>query len=538
MSASVDQRTKGQHSQVSNGPGPKEQMKEEFDAYLTQPQVGFAQGGYSSAPMSSPNVSEQAYMPTSYYPSMSFPYLNQGGLNEGAWSNGGDMGFLGGYGQMNNDYMSGNGMFSGFGYQPGFGWEFPSGDYTWGTSSSQARKSDDRAYDGYYGMGPADGYSAMNGDLDRDVKSVDQGFKGMNLADQRGDMGHHHVDKGHVHEAPAASSGPSQGSAPPPKKTWASIASQPAKPQTQLKPKSIPRAPVLPNKHNMDIGTWDNKNNAAKQTTPQARQAWGAPRGRSGAMQPYSTGPQSGTAPSNSSPPAPAPATVPAHPVLDKLRSANQYNPKEFNMSPKGARYFIIKSYSEDDIHRSIKYSIWTSTEHGNKRLDSAYREREGKGPVYLFYSVNGSGHFCGMAQMMSPVDYHASSNVWAQDKWKGQFEVKWIYVKDVPNSQLRHIRLENNENKPVTNSRDTQEVPPEKGKQVLKILHNYRHTTSIFDDFSHYEKRQEEDTVKPKERQPERSQNKESREGRGDGGRGEGREGGREGRRRPNHNN
>ena len=38
-----------------------------------------------------------------------------------------------------------------------------------------------------------------------------------------------------------------------------------------------------------------------------------------------------------------------------------------------------------------------------------------------------------------------------------GKFNVKWIYVKDVPNSQLRHIRLENNENKPVTNSRDTQ---------------------------------------------------------------------------------
>ncbi|ELT99900.1 hypothetical protein CAPTEDRAFT_19575 [Capitella teleta] len=165
-------------------------------------------------------------------------------------------------------------------------------------------------------------------------------------------------------------------------------------------------------------------------------------------------------------------------------------------MGPKGARFFIIKSYSEDDIHRSIKYSIWCSTEHGNKRLDAAYREREGKGPVFLFFSVNGSGHFCGMAQMMSAVDYNASSSVWAQDKWKGQFEVKWIYVKDVPNSQLRHIRLENNENKPVTNSRDTQEVPLEKGKQVLRILHQYRHTTSIFDDFSHYEKRQEDEPI------------------------------------------
>ena len=61
---------------------------------------------------------------------------------------------------------------------------------------------------------------------------------------------------------------------------------------------------------------------------------------------------------------------------------------------------------------------------------------------------------------------------------------MKSVYVKDVPNGQLRHIRLENNENKPVTNSRDTQEVPPEKGKLVLKTIHGYKHTTSVFDDF------------------------------------------------------
>lgn len=154
----------------------------------------------------------------------------------------------------------------------------------------------------------------------------------------------------------------------------------------------------------------------------------------------------------------------------------------------------MIKSYSEDDIHRSIKYEIWCSTEHGNKRLDQAYREREPNGAVYLFFSVNGSGHFCGMAQMVSPVDYNSNSSVWSQDKWKGQFKVRWIYVKDVPNVQLRHIRLENNENKPVTNSRDTQEVPHAKGLQVLRIMHSYRHSTSIFDDFIHYEKRQEEE--------------------------------------------
>ncbi|XP_053963700.1 YTH domain-containing family protein isoform X1 [Anastrepha ludens] len=185
--------------------------------------------------------------------------------------------------------------------------------------------------------------------------------------------------------------------------------------------------------------------------------------------------------------------------VLEKLHDKNNYNPLEIDLNiATSARFFVIKSYSEDDIHRSIKYEIWCSTDHGNKRLDDAFKERQKEGgEILLFFSVNGSGHFCGMAQMMTAVDYNSTSSVWSQDKWKGKFKVKWIYVKDVPNTKLRHIRLENNDNKSVTNSRDTQEVPNAKGIEVLQILHCYKHSTSIFDDFYHYEKKQEEEVSK-----------------------------------------
>lgn len=60
---------------------------------------------------------------------------------------------------------------------------------------------------------------------------------------------------------------------------------------------------------------------------------------------------------------------------------------------------------------------------------------------------------------MVGAVDFEKSVEYWQQDKWNGCFPVKWHIVKDVPNSLLKHITLENNENKPVTNSRDTQEV-------------------------------------------------------------------------------
>ncbi|KAG8921512.1 hypothetical protein FRC01_000212 [Tulasnella sp. 417] len=179
-----------------------------------------------------------------------------------------------------------------------------------------------------------------------------------------------------------------------------------------------------------------------------------------------------------------------ASPVdVQSLVASKGYNPTTFETKPASARYFVIKSYTEDDVHKSLKYEIWSSTEPGNKRLDKAFKENNGRGPIYLFFSVNASGHFCGVAEMLTPVDYTRSSTVWAQDKWKGVIKVKWIFVRDVPNSVLRHIRLTNTqEMKPVTNSRDTQELPAEAGQEMLRIFLTHSSRTSLLQDFAFYE--------------------------------------------------
>ncbi|CAA0825804.1 evolutionarily conserved C-terminal region 2 [Striga hermonthica] len=171
-----------------------------------------------------------------------------------------------------------------------------------------------------------------------------------------------------------------------------------------------------------------------------------------------------------------------------------QYNKPDFPDTYLDAKFFVIKSYSEDDVHKSIKYNIWASTPNGNKKLDAAYNEAQQKSggcPVFLFFSVNTSGQFVGVAEMVGPVDFNKNVEYWQQDKWVGCFPVKWHIVKDVPNSLLKHITLENNENKPVTNSRDTQEVKLEQGLQVLKIFKDHTSRQCILDDFDFYEDRQ-----------------------------------------------
>ncbi|XP_010276505.1 PREDICTED: uncharacterized protein LOC104611230 [Nelumbo nucifera] len=176
----------------------------------------------------------------------------------------------------------------------------------------------------------------------------------------------------------------------------------------------------------------------------------------------------------------------------------DQYNREDFSVNYINAKFFVIKSYSEDDVHKSIKYSVWSSTPNGNKRLDSAYEDAKkiaaGKPrgcPVFLFFSVNASGLFCGVAEMTGPVDFQKDMDFWQQDKWNGSFPVKWHMIKDVPNANFRHIILENNDNKPVTNSRDTQEINYRQGMEMLNIFKDYTLKTSILDDFMYYEERQ-----------------------------------------------
>ncbi|XP_057990242.1 YTH domain-containing protein ECT4-like [Hevea brasiliensis] len=55
----------------------------------------------------------------------------------------------------------------------------------------------------------------------------------------------------------------------------------------------------------------------------------------------------------------------------------DQYNKPDFETKYTDAKFYVIKSYNEDDIHKSIKYDVWASTPNGNKKLDAAFHEAE-----------------------------------------------------------------------------------------------------------------------------------------------------------------
>ena len=73
-----------------------------------------------------------------------------------------------------------------------------------------------------------------------------------------------------------------------------------------------------------------------------------------------------------------------------------EYNSADFPTEYEAAKFYVIKSYSEDDVHKSIKHNVWSSTANGNKKLDAAFHDAEVKAnetgvkcPIFLFFSVS-----------------------------------------------------------------------------------------------------------------------------------------------------
>ena len=86
--------------------------------------------------------------------------------------------------------------------------------------------------------------------------------------------------------------------------------------------------------------------------------------------------------------------------------------------------------------------------------------------------------------------EYKVNFNYWSQnDKWKGFFFINWLFIKDIPNRIFRTIINEYNDNKPVTSSRDTQEIVPSAGIEMLKIFKDYPSDNSIFDQMTNEDK-------------------------------------------------
>lgn len=164
------------------------------------------------------------------------------------------------------------------------------------------------------------------------------------------------------------------------------------------------------------------------------------------------------------------------------------------------SRFFVIKLYNFEQASKAYQSYSWSSTPKVNRKLANAYKTLGAAGKLFLFMSVNGSGKFCAVAEITSVGVRNNDLNIDSGDeegnervlkhgqrqktkqknKQKGvekrkqdrtEFQLRWWRIIDIANKQLKHLRVPSNGNRPVTNSRDTQELPLDVGQAMLDIF-------------------------------------------------------------------
>lgn len=66
----------------------------------------------------------------------------------------------------------------------------------------------------------------------------------------------------------------------------------------------------------------------------------------------------------------------------------------------KFAQFFIIRSKKFDDVHKSLKYGVWTSSYFNNNKFNKAFVKNNGQ--VYFLFTCLSCDFFVGLAKMSS----------------------------------------------------------------------------------------------------------------------------------------
>ena len=159
----------------------------------------------------------------------------------------------------------------------------------------------------------------------------------------------------------------------------------------------------------------------------------------------------------------------------NNYQNNNRY-PQQYQMYPHGQSSYYNPYFQQQILYRTEMY-ICSRYRH---LIDINQKNEENKGNVYLFFSCNGSGRYCGLARMKSPCDENKTFGLWTQDgKWPGLFDVEWLFIKDVPFKEFKNviITMKDGEVKPISNSRDTQEIPFEQAKIMIQKITDYQNT-------------------------------------------------------------
>lgn len=132
-------------------------------------------------------------------------------------------------------------------------------------------------------------------------------------------------------------------------------------------------------------------------------------------------------------------------------------------------KFFIIRSKKIDDIHKAVKYGIWTSSKFNNIKFNKEFSNTNGE--VYFLFTCLQSNFFIGLAKMTYKNEQDVEFAYWGEiGKWRGLMMVTWVYLTDVGFNMITDIKQdEKGQQECIFDLKDGQEVTQENALKMIK---------------------------------------------------------------------
>lgn len=166
------------------------------------------------------------------------------------------------------------------------------------------------------------------------------------------------------------------------------------------------------------------------------------------------------------------------------LKYFNQnHDLNEFN----NANYFVIRSKKTDDIHKAVKYGVWTSSPQNNSKIEKAfYNKQNANGNTFFFYTFIGAPGFVGVARLIE-MDLKREFPFWGEiGRWIGVMHLEWVYVRDVEFDGLYDLKEQGYDGSDRTMSEmtDGSRLNQQNAMKILDIMNKKQEMSAVFKKF------------------------------------------------------
>ncbi|KAL1839454.1 hypothetical protein VTJ49DRAFT_1492 [Mycothermus thermophilus] len=137
-------------------------------------------------------------------------------------------------------------------------------------------------------------------------------------------------------------------------------------------------------------------------------------------------------------------------------------------------RFFIVKSFNDENVRRCMEDGLWTTQVQNEKMLSDAFAQCKN---VILFFSVNKSKAFQGYARMASAPSPDIPKPSFVKGiHWdtSDAFRVEWLSKTTVDFWRVGHLKNSFNDNEAVLVGKDGQEIEPGCGTDLLRIMEDF----------------------------------------------------------------